>query len=494
MEEIGYEKQTALDWLVNNEKTVAEMADTIWSYAEPGPREYMSAKYIADFLKKNGFKIKMDIADLGPSTFLAEYGSGEPVMGTYLEYDASAGASQDAVPYRKPIIPHGPGFTDAHNMLGVAAAVAFVGVKVAMERHGLKGTLKVFGTTFEKQNLGKVWIARDGYMDDLDAVVGWHPSPGDMRNTCAWDREGLPYVAICFEFNVESPAKGQMTWTGHSALDGAITMHNLVKQQKEYYLPPIEHSSNVIILEGGQSMVVLPDVAQIVFCFRAPTIEYSEKSEQLFRNCAQAAALATGCTVKEHLISRLRPFNPNHTMAKLVYRNLELVGPVKFSEEDKKFAREIQKNLGLEPMAEPFIETLTPPGEALPSMILYSDDSTELSWYAPTARLFVSFSMKKPYPDYDYMPWVFGALCAKGPCHKMGVVAAKTIALSVVELLTTPSELQKAKEEFDSRPNIAIRIPEGLKPPVNLKWPEWVDNRYPTEMDLEKRRWHLYPR
>ena len=41
------------------------------------------------------------------------------------------------------------------------------------------------------------------------------------------------------------------------------------------------------------------------------------------------------------------------TMSELVYRNLELVGPPRYDEEARRVAREIQKNLGLEPMEEP---------------------------------------------------------------------------------------------------------------------------------------------
>lgn len=496
LNEISIEKKTALDWLIANEGLVAEMGDAIWRYAEPGLREYKSAKYLADFLERNGFNIEMDIADLGPSSFLATFGLDKPVIGTYLEYDASAGLSQDAMPYRKAIIPNGPGFGDAHNMLGVAAAFGFVGAKVAMEKHRLKGTLKVFGATFEKQGCGKVWIARGGYLDDLDAVVGWHPAvPGTANgayNTCAWNYDALPYVAICFEF-YSAAAPGQMSHSGQSALDAAVSMHNLVNQQKEHIIGWEPHSIDELILVGGQQIDVLPDIAQIVFCCRALTVELTEKAEDMFKRCAQAAALATGCQIKERLISRLRPFNPNHTLAMLVYRNLELLGPTKFSDEDKEFARQMQKELGLEPMEEPFDETLTPPSESDRARIFYfSDDSTEFSWYAPTARLYVNFSLK-PYPDYVYPWWVRSALYSKSPCHKMGVVASKALALSVVELLTKPSELQEAKREFDSRPKIPIRVPEGLKPPVDLKWPEWIDNRYPTEMNLEKRKWYLHP-
>jgi aminobenzoyl-glutamate utilization protein B len=42
-------------------------------------------------------------------------------------------------------------------------------------------------------------------------------------------------------------------------------------------------------------------------------------------------------------------------MAEITYRNLELAGPPAFDEEARRFAREIQKTLGVEPMADPFM-------------------------------------------------------------------------------------------------------------------------------------------
>ena len=43
-------------------------------------------------------------------------------------------------------------------------------------------------------------------------------------------------------------------------------------------------------------------------------------------------------------------------MAEITYRNFERLGAPQWAEEAKGFAREIQKNLGLEPMTEPFFD------------------------------------------------------------------------------------------------------------------------------------------
>ena len=110
-------------------------------------------------------------------------------------------------------------------------------------------------------------------------------------------------------------------------------------------------------------------------------------------------AAITHCQVSSEWVTRTRVGLPNHAMAEITYRNLELAGPPSFSEEAKAFARQIQKTLDLAPMDDPFmpeISELTPPqvGEARlrqslpPWQTNYtSDDYVEYTWHAPTSRL-----------------------------------------------------------------------------------------------------------
>jgi aminobenzoyl-glutamate utilization protein B len=72
----------------------------------------------------------------------------------------------------------------------------------------------------------------------------------------------------------------------------------------------------------------------------------------------------------------------------------------------------------------------------------------------------------------------------------MGLVAAKTIALSMVELLTTPAELERAQAEHRERTAaemLAPLLPADLAPPIDLRWPEWLDNRYPVQPSADLR-------
>ena len=49
-------------------------------------------------------------------------------------------------------------------------------VKRTMAEHGLTGTVRLYGTPAEETVVGKVYMAKAGLFDDLDASLDWHPS------------------------------------------------------------------------------------------------------------------------------------------------------------------------------------------------------------------------------------------------------------------------------------------------------------------------------
>ena len=90
------EKQTAIEWVDAHVSTMAEMSDTIFRLAEPGLREYKSAKLLVNYLKQQGFEVKEGVADM-PTAFVAAWGEKRPEIGFFAEYDATPGHSQKPV-------------------------------------------------------------------------------------------------------------------------------------------------------------------------------------------------------------------------------------------------------------------------------------------------------------------------------------------------------------------------------------------------------------
>jgi aminobenzoyl-glutamate utilization protein B len=113
-----------------------------------------------------------------------------------------------------------------------------------------------------------------------------------------------------------------------------------------------------------------------------------------------------------------------------------------------------------------------------------SDDYVEYTWHAPTGRLLTSRAhLREPEPGCGYPMWVFNATSGI-PCMIDPAIfaAGRTIGASIVELLCEPAELEKAPDEFSKRTGggiggsqwVALLLPKDFKPPVDLRWPEYV--------------------
>ena len=60
-----------------------------------------------------------------------------------------------------------------------AAAISAVALKDYCRETGLRATVKYFGCPAEEDGGGKVFFARAGYFDKVDAVFAWHPGPAN---------------------------------------------------------------------------------------------------------------------------------------------------------------------------------------------------------------------------------------------------------------------------------------------------------------------------
>src|SRR5262245_46001757 len=105
----------------------------IWAYAELGLQEHRSAARLVGVLKKAGFTVKEGVSGM-PTAFVAEYGSGKPVIGILAEYDALPDLSQQATGARKPVEGQTTGHGCGHSALGTAAVGAALAVKEAYDK------------------------------------------------------------------------------------------------------------------------------------------------------------------------------------------------------------------------------------------------------------------------------------------------------------------------------------------------------------------------
>ncbi|MEM2379193.1 MAG: amidohydrolase, partial [Candidatus Methanomethylicia archaeon] len=229
MMQITKEKEYAIEYIEKNKDRFIEISDKIWEYAELGLIEYKSSKLLAEELEKHGFKVRIGVAGM-PTAFIGEWGFGKPVIGVMGEYDALPGLSQKKVPWKEPLIEGAPGHGCGHNIHGVSGLAAAIAVRYAMEKYGIKGTIRFYGCPAEENFSGKVFMVRDGYFDDVDTAISHHPST--MNGVSL--KSSLAINSAKFHFFGRASHAGGSPEFGRSALDAVELMNVGVNYLREH--------------------------------------------------------------------------------------------------------------------------------------------------------------------------------------------------------------------------------------------------------------------
>ena len=507
-------KEVALDWVDRNAADLSAWTKTIWDFAEPAFREYRSAAWYVQTLEDAGFTVEAGSAGM-PTAFCATYTTGAgPAVATYAEYDAVPGNCQAATTREEPrpgLSRHAAGHTDPHSALGMSALGGALAAKAAMDVIGLGGTLKVFGEPAEKLRASKPAHAAQGYYDQLDAAVSYHPHWAlPLCNTVVWDTHcgvGFNYVyafrcedagAWLADAGAGRPQNPHYASRAPGATDALLLFLQLNESLRRSMLPMSGlWSFNEAILTAGQATAdnLVPQLAEVDYMVRTDTLDEAEAISRVMDSNAEAAAKAAFCTWEKIWVAKSRAGIPNHALSRAAFANLELVGAPAWGSEAVAIAREIQANLGLEPMERPFqpeTEQVHDPEEierqrrlVLPSgqLHLSSDDYTEYTWHCPTARLYVARPALVAPPGYRYPAWVANALGGIPATIDPSVrVAAKTIGATLVDLLADGDLLAAAQAEFRERTGGGVggtqweppMLPADFRPPVDLRWPEYV--------------------
>jgi aminobenzoyl-glutamate utilization protein B len=436
----------------------------LWEFAEVGLQEYRSAARLIGVLKNAGFRVREGVSDM-PTAFVAEYGSGKPVIGILAEYDALPELSQQVGGERKAVPGRTTGHGCGHCALGTAAVGSALAVKEVYDKYNLKGTLRVYGTPAEETLIGKVYMTLDGQFNDLDACLHWHPS-GQNRIQYGSSKA---LISAKFTFSgLPAHASGSPS-RGRSALDAVELMNVGVNYMREH----IKETSRMhyVITNGGAQPNVVPATAQVWYFIRANTHEDTEMQFDWVRDIAEAAAKMTRTTVAVHVDTDCHEIIPNLPLSQVLARNFQRIGPPRFSDADAALARQLQaplqKDFGLKEK-----KALNDTIEELPAKPAPgeggSTDVGDVSWHVPTSGLGTAcFAAGSPGHS-----WQNVAAIGSPIGHKGMMVAAKVLALSAVDLLQDAKVLQEAKADFQERMKgrqYTTRVPKGQKPPKTIR-------------------------
>ncbi len=455
-------KQVAVAWVDGHADEVAAVSRRIWELAEVAFQEQESSKLLADWLAAAGFDVQRGVADM-PTAWVAQYGEGKPVIAFLAEYDALPGLSQQAGPKPKPLIDGAAGHGCGHNLLGTASTAAGVAVRAAIDTTALAGTIKVYGTPAEEGGSGKVYMVRAGLFNDVDAVLTWHPS----THTRALANSNLAVKRARFRFHGQSAHAAGAPEKAHSALDAVELMNIGVNYLREHVAS--DARIHYVITDGGQRPNVVPDRAEVWYYARAPEMAVARRLFTRLKEIAEGAALMTRTRLEIHSETGTYEILPNRPLAGLLDANLRRIGPPRFDETDRRFARSVLEELVavnvLRSLPDPVLRATVDPIRTDRSM--GSTDVGDVSWIVPTGELRVAANAN----DAPGHSWCFVASAGGTIGEKATLTAAKVLAASAIDLLTDPQTLTAATKAFRGATaghHYACGIPNDEKPPTQL--------------------------
>ena len=414
------------------------VSDKIWAAAEIAFQEKVSSQTLIDYARANGFDVEVGVAET-PTAFVATYGSGKPVIGILGEFDALPGISQKTVPEKTPFKEGAAGHGCGHNMYGTASLGAAVAIKNLIAEGKLKGTVKFFGTPAEEKFFGKLWMARAGLFDDLDACLDWHPAD----TTEADVQSSLALVDFKVEFFGQTAHASADPWNGRSASDALELYTHGINSFREHVKPTVRIHYH--IQDGGQVVNVVPDYSRIWVRVRDTKREGMNEVYEHVKKMAEGAAIMADVDYEINLISGIHEILPNRAGGVAVQENLETLGPLSYTSEELDFAYKIQEatskpKLGINGKITPLKPTAEHPMGG-------STDVGDVSFLVPVVRLGVTVAP-------EGTPWHSWAVVACGGMsigHKGMVYAAKALSMSMVDLFTDSKLLQEVKDEFKMR-------------------------------------------
>ncbi|MBM3970532.1 MAG: amidohydrolase [Planctomycetes bacterium] len=455
----GLAADELLDRIDAQRPKYVEIASKIWRWAEVGYKEVQSSSLLADELEAAGFDVQRGVAEI-PTAFVAEFGSGKPVIGILAEYDALPGMEQEAAPSKQPLKSNKAGHACGHHLFGTASTWSAIAVKEELVSKKLQGTLRLYGCPAEEGGSGKVFMVRAGLFKDCDVVLHWHPGSENRAGL----ETNLANISGKFRFRGKAAHAAGAPHQARSALDAVMLFAHAVDLLREHV--PQESRLHYVITNGGNAPNIVPDFAEVYMYARHPDPKTLDGIWARIEKCAEGAAIATETTRSLELVGNTANLLPNDALAKLLDGHLRAIGGVTYSAEEIAFAETLRPSL--------LRSELPPLTEAAKVKSISEDqrygstDVGDVSWAVPTG----GFSTACVFPGVPMHSWQAVACGGTTVGHKGMVIATKTLTLATLELFNDPKQVAAARESFDKRragKSYQTRFPKDQKPALNYR-------------------------
>lgn len=374
---------------------LCKMADLIYDFAEKSAEEYKSMELLTDYLQNEGFTVERGIAldtafratwDNCRAAVDDEEKNTAPVLGILVEYDAL----EDI------------GHACGHHMQGPAGIGAAIAIKDVMKDYPFK--LVIYGTPAEETLGGKIVMLDAGYMKELDLALMLHGSP----NTSV-DEKCMALENFVVTFHGVKSHAAISPDEGRSALDAALLSFHAIEMLREHVKD--DTRMHYTIRNAGGPPNVVPDLTVAEYTLRSYSTSYLNTVVERFYNILKGAALMTDTTYD---IQRDLPFK-----SKIVCHSVNDL---------------LMKNAAYEKA----------PSIAAPRKKTGSTDFGNVLYEIPGSCIRIAFT--KPDAQPHSQEYLEAGKTDKA--HDAICYAAKIMADTFCDVITTPGLLTQIKEEF----------------------------------------------
>ena len=449
------------------------LSDRVFDMPETLYNEYRSVAEHKAMLAEKGFRITENAAGI-PTAVVGEAGEEGPVIAILGEFDALPYLSQEpGVAAPSPIENGGPGHGCGHNLLGAAALLAATAVKDWLDENGIKARVRYYGCPAEEGGAAKAYMVRDGLFDDVDVAISWHPSTFTAVNRPV----SLANTRIDFTFHGKAAHAAAAPELGRSALD-AIELMNVGVNYLREHIPDGARVHYAYLDAGGAAPNVVQHKATVRQLIRAKDGPELRSIVDRVRKIAEGASLMTGTQVEAKVFSGVSNLVGNRPLEEAMQAEMERLGPIDFDEEDKAFAREIQKTLSKEEIAASFRRCGMPPPDedmALCDFVAPLDtpnmggngstDVGDVSWAVPTVQARITTCAVGTV----FHTWQTVAQGKTPAAHKGMVYAAKVMAATAKSVIENPALRAEAKVQHQAylqKTPYLCPLPPDAKPPI----------------------------
>jgi aminobenzoyl-glutamate utilization protein B len=432
-------KSATIKYIDRKQNDLILWSNQIWNFAEPSLEERKSTALLKEVLKKEGFTIQEDVSGF-PTVFIATYGTDKPIIGLFGEYDADPNASNKILPRKEELVKGGLGHGGHHNILGVGSLGAALAIKDCIARGKLKCKVIYYGTTAEGSLGAKTFLARDGYFNDLDLSLYWHPAASTLASTGTWD--------ALIDFDIILSGKRINVIRDLPGPTATLTA-------LEYLLPELQNlraqmtkgkKLNYVIPQWKGDLSHTPDTIKLNVRIQCTK---QEDALAMFDGITKAVCDISDKTKingRVKVTKAHHQFLPNVTAMQAVQKNMELIGPIIYTSEEQRFAREMQQFLnkpeeGIQDQIKAFSDRSK--GEDLYG---YTSDIGDASWIAPE----IYFIVRTLPPSIPMHQWAGTAFSGHSIAHKGMIQAAKILSLTIIDFLEDKSLRMAIRKDFET--------------------------------------------